>query len=228
LLEPATNAIGNAQAPQLVGLVVGSIGLLLVLVEGFYLLAGVDIKGVQPELIYETAEADGGALATDPGAFHLSAAADLKGVWEENDDKLRRVVGLFRIFVVGLVLELVGLGAAALIRPSQTHKTMQAPVPASLHLTHAHLGQREVSIAGELSPGAKGRVRIAVALLGQAGEAMSLSPSVHNGRFSVRIRVGRRLAPLRSVSYTITWSGSSSVASSYLAGTIARCPGDCQ
>ncbi|HEV3318381.1 MAG TPA: hypothetical protein VG053_01440 [Solirubrobacteraceae bacterium] len=228
LLEPATNAFGQAQWPQVVGLVVGIVGLLLVFVEGVYLLAGADIKGVQPELLYDTAKADGGPLSTKPGLFHLEAAADLGGVWKENSDKLKRVARLFRVFVIGLVLELAGLGVAALIRPSRTHQAMQPQAAASLHLISGRLSTGEMSIAGEIAAGAQGRVRIAVSLLGRTGEVMSLHPSIHNGRFSVRIRAAGDLAPLRSASYTITWAGSSSVASAYLVGTIARCPGDCQ
>ena len=228
LLKPATHALGHAQWPQVVGLVVGLIGLALVLVEGVYLLAGAEIKGVPPDLLYGAAEADGGPLSTEPGVFHLAAAADLGMVWEENSEKLTRVARLFRVFVLGLVIELVALGAAALIRPSRTHQPWQAPAAASLHLTSGYLSQREIRMAGELAAGAQGRVRIALSLLGRTGGVMSLHPLIHNGSFRVRIGVGSDLAPLRSASYTIAWAGSSSVASASLAGTIARCPEDCQ
>lgn len=226
LLKPATNGIAHAQWPQIAGLVVGIIGLLLMFREGYRLLSGTNIEGVPPELLYQMVKTDGSLAESEP--FHLAAAAGLKTVWEENKQDLKRFGRWFTVFVSGLILELGGLGLASLIRPSRTSKTTPAQVAASLHLTSGRLKPRNVSLAGELAAGARGRVRITVNLLGQTGEVITRHPSIHSGRFRTHIRIPGNLAPLRSASYSITWAGSSAVASAYLDGTIARCPGDCR
>jgi hypothetical protein len=224
LLEPATNALGSAQAPQAGGFAVGVLGLLLVLVGGIGLLINTNIEGPPPELLYNRAKARGNLDKPDP--FHLDAAfLDLGDVWDENERRIARMVNVFRVLVLGLVLELAGLGVAAL-RPGETHAP--SPAPASLHLTSGQLNSSELSMVGALAQGAQGRVRIAVSLSGRSGEVVSRHPSIHGGRFKVRISVPRAVAPLRAASYTITWAGSSAVARAYLAGTIARCPGACR
>ncbi len=226
LLKPATNGIAYAPWPQIIGLAIGGIGLLLMLLEGYRLLYGVKIEGVLPEILLPIAKADGRSAESDP--FHLKATVDLDKVWQKNQLDVRRCELWFNGLVVGLLLELLGLGAAALIQTNWTHQTAPGPVGASLHLTEGHLSPREMSLAGELAASAKGRVRVAVSLLGPTGEAISLHPSIHDGRFRTGVRVTGDFVPLRSASYSITWAGSSSVAGANLTGTIARCPGDCQ
>jgi hypothetical protein len=226
LFKPATNGIADAQWPQIAGLVAGLIGLLLMCREGYRLQLRANIEGVPPELLYSVAKASGSLAESEP--FHLAAAADLKTVFDENKPDIGRFRRWFTILVIGLMLELVGLGAASLIRPNPTSPATPAPVSASLHLTGGHLNRREMSLVGELAAGAHGRVRIAVGLLGRAGEVLSLHPSIHGGRFRARVRVLSNIAPLRSASYAITWAGSNAVAGAYLSGTIARCSGDCR
>ncbi len=226
LLEPATNGIPHAGWLQVTGLVVGSIGLLVVFFGGINVLAGPYIPSVQPNLLYQTAKRSDSL--ENPDKFHLEAAAALAGVWEKNRHTIKGVVWGFRVFVLGLVLEIVGLGVAALVRPDPAHATTPAPAAASLHLISGYLNRRAMGVTGEIAAGAQGKVYIEVSLLGRTGRATLLKPSIHDGRFVAHIKAPNDLAPLRSASYTITWAGSSAVASAYLAGTIARCPKDCQ
>lgn len=223
LVKPASDGFANAQLAQIAGLVVGAIGVMLMFWDGFRLLASGTTEGVPPEVVYATAE----SKLAEPESFHLEAAVDLDDVWRQNIPDIKKFGRWFSILVVGLVLELAGLGFAALIQPSGTG-TERTAVAASLHLTKGRLGSNEMSLAGALAPEAHGRVRIAVSFLGRNGEVVSLHPSIHDGRFRTRISVTRDVAPLRMASYSITWAGSSSVAGAYLAGTIARCPGACR
>jgi hypothetical protein len=226
LLEPATNGITHAEWPQILGLIAGCVGILIVLIVGAGLLAGADIRTVSPELLFQTAAADGGATRVKADTFHLAAAADVNTVWERNKRENKRVARLFRLFVVGLLIEIAGLGMAVLIRP--TAPKTQAPVAASLHLTGGSLEPRRLMIQGELAPAAEGRVRIYVSLLGKTGEVLSLHPSIHSGHFRVNMTVSRRVAPLRSAAYGISWGGSRAVNGETVTGTIGRCPMTCR
>jgi hypothetical protein len=226
LLEPATDGIGHAQWLQVAGLALGIGGLLLVLVTGAYLLYGADLKGVSPELLYQTATAGDSLAKSD--TFHLAAAADLRTVRERNKRENKHFVRLFRVFVAGLVIELVGLGGASLARSNESDHSAKPPVAASLHLTNGRLTPNSVGFEGELARTAQGRVRITVSLAGRTGRVISLHPAIHDGRFRVSARVPRSAAPARSATYTVAWAGSASVAAANLAGTLARCTRGCR
>lgn len=225
LLEPATTRIANAQWPQVVGLIVGSVGILIVLILGAELLLGARIRKVSPELLFPTAATGNETTAVRAEAFHLDAAVDVDVLRESNDLQIKRVGRVFRVFVAALLIELLGLGVAVLTRPAVATPT---PVAASLHLTQGELGPRRLLIEGEMSDAARGRVRIVVSLVGRTGRALALHPSIHNGRFRVDVPVPRRVAPLRSATYAINWGGSLSVAREAVSGTIGRCSGSCR
>jgi hypothetical protein len=227
LLKPATDGIENAEWPQIVGLGIAVTGVATLMSSGYKVLSGIPIPGPRPDSLFKAAR--GAKTLERPDDFHLEAAASLEKPFVDSHKEIERLRGYFKLVIIGLALELFGLLFAGIIwsgaAPPKTAKP--PPAAAALHLARGYLNRREMGMSGELAAGAQGRVEITVTLLGRGGQAISLDPAVHGGRFAVRVPAAG-VAPLRSASYTITWAGSSSVAGASLAGELARCPEDCQ
>jgi hypothetical protein len=223
LVQPATNGLENAEWAQITFLAIAFLGFVILVVWGRDVLLGVDIPGPLPKPLYRAAR-DAGTLE-EPNAFHLEAAASLEKAWPLSHEKIQGLRRSFAIFVLGVALELAGLLGAVVVR--QGTRPPKSPAAAGLHLTRGYLNRRGMGISGELAAGAQGNIQITVTLLGAGGKAVWRDPVIHQGHFSVFIPA-RDVAPLRSATYTITWAGSSSVASASLVGELARCPEDCQ
>jgi hypothetical protein len=223
LLEPALHDVSHARWVQVVGLILGGIGAVLVLLVGLPVLKGPTIKGVEPGLLLE--QADRPDVVDGTHDFEAEAAIALVKVRRENKSRLDRFRIALLVVFAGLVLELLGFGAATLVQP---RPKPAPPVPAELRVTAAHLNVGELGIAGHLTSQAEGRVLLSIDLLGHAGEVRTMSVAIHNGRFRARVRAPRDLAPLRSATYIIIWSGSRSVRGGAIDGSLARCPEDCQ
>jgi hypothetical protein len=225
LLKPAADGLENAEWPQIAGLIVAVAGVAMLLFWGRKVLSGVPIPGPQPRALFRAAkQAD---TLKKPDEFHIDAATSLEKAWISSHDQIQGLRRSFTMVVIGLSLELVGLLAADIVRPGAS-PPKPVPTAASLHLTRGYLNPRQVEISGELTDGAEGRVQITLTLLGRGGQAISLEPIIHRGRFAVHVAAPGYVAPLRSASYTITWAGSGSVAGASLAGELSRCPEDCQ
>jgi hypothetical protein len=220
LLKPALHDISQASTPQTVGVVAGVIGLALVLVAGIAVLIGVPIDGVEPGKLVDIASGPPDLLG-DAQTFDLNAAADLGRTLAGNDGALQRLQALFVIVAFGLVCEVSGLAVAAEIQP---HPKSQPSKQASarLRLTSARVRGTGVALIGQLEPNEPGDVDSVVVLHGRGSERIMRAAPLRDGRFSVRVIAIRGLRPIRSVSYTLTWTESHTVASARLTGNVRR------
>ncbi|TMK99143.1 MAG: hypothetical protein E6G34_06505 [Actinobacteria bacterium] len=225
LFKPATDGLQHQEWLQVTGLVIASVGFVALLWWGIKASVGITLPGAQPRTLFQVA--DQGPSWERPDTFHLDAAVSVEDVWMDSRGKIRgTVVRWFALFVLGIFLELAGLTVAVLARPGAASPP-KPPTAASLHVTSGYLNRGGMGFSGEIAAGARGRVQIAVTLLGRGGEVVSRDPAIHGGRFAIQVPAGAAF-PLRSASYTITWTGSSSVAGESLTGELARCPEDCQ
>jgi hypothetical protein len=219
LLEPALNDVSHARWVQVVGLILGGIGAMLVLLVGLAVLKGPTIIGVEPSLLLEQA---GRADVVDgTHDFEAEAAIALVKVRRQNKFRLGRFRIALLVVFAGLVLELVGFGAATLVQPRSKASSL---VSAELRVTAAHLKIGGLCIAGHLTSQAEGRVLLSIDMSGRAGEVRTTSVAIHNGRFRARVRAPGDLVPLRTATYVISWPGSRSVRSAAINGSLARWP----
>lgn len=215
LIKPALHDIAHADWPQVVGAVVGLAGIALVLGAGILVLSGLELRGVDPGELAALAEGPPD-LSDDAPAFQLEAAAKLGNIRAGNIPPLRWFKFKFALVALGLLLEIAGLATAAELQPSG-HSATSKHV-AKLRVT-GRITPSAVVLAGRLAPTASGRVRVIVLARGRGSERLARFAPLKRGRFSARLVAAKRVRPLRSAQYKVTWAGTKTVAAAHFAGS---------
>lgn len=112
LLKPGLHDISHARVAQIVGLVVGVLGLLLVLGAGILVLIGINIKRVEAVELVDLGDTRPDLMG-NPQAFDVEAAIKMGGTRTDNAEALSKLRRRFFVVAVGLLLEVAGLAVAA-------------------------------------------------------------------------------------------------------------------